>query len=184
MDGRELLDQISVAQVYTVTKLEAGSKKPKVPGRDSGVAAERRAADGPARVRHPALDPTCTPFQPYDSGDPTSRTVGCYDEGVHRALHQLARRRRAGLGGAGGRLLLPRREGDPDILNLARRRVELVKVNGTRLRSRRVRRRRRNVFTGFTSSRSRSSSRRQAHRDGRPPGRRRTPGDDTLLAIP
>lgn len=89
-DGRELLDQISGrTQTYTVTKVEGRSRK--VIARDVAVSP---ANVGPQTDRLaygiPAIDPTCSPFEGYDSGDPTSREVGCYDEDFSaRFIHPL-----------------------------------------------------------------------------------------------
>ena len=189
MDGRELLDQISGrAQVYTVTKLEAGSKKAKVLGQDLPVSPPNV---GPQTDRLaygiPALDPTCTPFQPYDSGDPTSRTVGCYDEAfTARFINSLGDEGRVWAGQAADFYYLDEK-GIFDILNLAGDAASsFVKVNGTRLVVPGARQtpQAENIFTGFNLfSIALEIPTTKLTGTGAPPAHDGTPGDDTLLAI-
>jgi hypothetical protein len=192
MDGRELLDQISGrSQVYTVTKLEAGVKKPKVIGRDLPVSP---ANVGPQTDRLaygiPAIDPSCTAFQGYDSGDPTSREVGCYDEDfTARFINPL------GDGGSEGRIWAGQaadfyyldEKGIFDIVNLAGDPASsFVKVNGTRLMVPGARQtpQAENVFTGFNLfSIALEIPTTKLTGTGQPPAHDGTPGDDTLLAI-
>jgi hypothetical protein len=189
MDGRELLDQISGrSQVYTVSKLEAGSKKPKVLGRNLPVSPPNV---GPQTDRLaygiPAFDPTCTAFQPYDSGDPTSRTVGCYNEAfTARFINSLGEEGRVWAGQAADFYYLDE-EGIFDVLNLAGDAASELR-EGQRHAARGSRRapdaagrerlhrvqplldRARDATTKLTGT-------------GQPPAHDGTPGDDTLLAI-
>jgi hypothetical protein len=192
MDGRELLDQISGrSQVYTVTKLEAGVKKPKIIGRDLPVSP---ANVGPQTDRLaygiPAIDPSCTPFQPYDSGDPTSRQVGCYNEAfTARFINPL------GDGGSEGRIWAGQaadfyyldEKGIFDIVNLAGDPASsFVKINGMRLQVPGARQtpQAENVFTGFNLfSIALEIPTTKLTGTGQLPAHNGTPGDDTLLAI-
>src|SRR5258705_3147574 len=80
MDGRELLDQISGrTQVYTVTKVENG--KSTVIGKDLPLSPPNVGPQTDRLVYGiPGIDPSCTAFQGYDSGNNASRTDGCYTQ--------------------------------------------------------------------------------------------------------
>ena len=189
-DGRELLDQISGRfQTYTVTKIEDRNKK--VLGKDLPLSP---ANVGPQTDRLaygiPAIDPTCAPFQGYDSGDPTSREVGCYDEAFSaRFINPL------GSGGSEGRVWAGQaadfyyldEKGIFDVLNLAGDPASsFVKVNGTRFQvpGARQRQQAENVFTGFNLfSIALEIPTSKLTGTGLPPAHDGTPGDDTLLAI-
>ncbi len=193
MDGRELLDQISGrSQVYTVTKIENGAfKKAKVIGERLPVSPSNV---GPQTDRLaygiPALDPNCTAFQGYDSGDPTSREVGCYDEAfTARFINPL------GANGSEGRIWAGQaadfyyldEKGIFDILNLAGDSASsFVKVNGVRLQvpGARQTQQAENVFTGFNLfSIALEIPTSKLTGTGMPPAHNGTPGDDTLLAL-
>jgi hypothetical protein len=189
-DGRELLDQISGrTQTYTVTKVEGRSKK--VLARDVAVSP---ANVGPQTDRLsygiPALDPTCTAFEGYDSGDPTSREVGCYDEAFSaRFIHPL------GNAGSEGRVWAGQaadfyyldEKGIFDVLNLAGDPASsFVKVNGQRFEvpGARHRPQAENVFTGFNLfSIALEIPTAKLTGNGKAVAHNGTPGDDTLLAI-
>ena len=191
-DGRELLDQISGrSQFYTVTKIEAGAKKGKVIGRGLPVSPSNV---GPQTDRLayniPAIDPSCTQFQGYDSGDPTSREVGCYNEAfTARFINPL------GDNGSEGRIWAGQaadfyyldEKGIFDVLNLAGDPASsFVKVNGTRLQVAGARQmpQAENVFTGFNLfSIALEIPTSKLTGTGQPPAHNGTPGDDTLLAI-
>jgi hypothetical protein len=190
MDGRELLDQISGrTQVYTVTKVEHGVKE--VIGKDLPLSP---ANIGPQTDRLayniPAFDPTCAPFKGYDSGDPTSREVGCYNEAFSaRFINQL------GDSGSEGRVWAGQaadfyyldEKGIFDVLNLAGDPASsFVKINGTRLQVPGARQspQAENVFTGFNLfSIALEIPTRKLTGTGQLPAHNGTPGDDTLLAI-
>lgn len=192
MDGRELLDQISGrSQVYTVTKLEAGSKKAKVIGERLPISPPNV---GPQTDRLayniPAIDPNCAAFKGYDSGDPTSRTVGCYDEAfTARFINPL------GENGSEGRIWAGQaadfyyldEKGIFDVVNLAGDQASsFVKVNGVRLQVPGARQmpQAENVFTGFNLfSIALEIPTSKLTGTGNPPAHNGTPGDDTLLAI-
>lgn len=138
----------------------------------------------------PALDPTCTPFAGYDSGDPTSREVGCYDEAFSaRFINSL------GNGGSEGRIWAGQaadfyyldEKGIFDVLNLAGDPASsFVKVNGQRFQvpGARQRPQAENVFTGFNLfSIALEIPTSKLTGTGLPPAHNGTPGDDTLLAI-
>lgn len=191
-DGRELLDQISGrSQVYTVTKLEKGVKKPRIIGANLPVSP---ANVGPQTDRLaygiPSLDPSCAPFKPYDSGDPTSREVGCYDEAfTARFINPL------GDNGSEGRVWAGQaadfyyldEKGIFDIVNLAGDAASsFVTVNGTRLVVPGARQtpQAENVFTGFNLfSIALEIPTPKLTGTGQLPAHDGTPGDDTLLAI-
>jgi hypothetical protein len=192
MDGRELLDQISGRfQVYSVTKLEKGVRRPKVIGQNLPVSP---ANVGPQTDRLaygiPALDPSCAPFQPYDSGDPTSREVGCYDEAfTARFINPL------GDNGSEGRVWAGQaadfyyldEKGIFDIVNLAGDPASsFATVNGTRVQVPGARQtpQAENVFTGFNLfSIALEIPTTKLTGTGQLPAHNGTPGDDTLLAI-
>lgn len=193
MDGRELLDQISGrTQTYTVTKIENGKvKKGKVIGRNLPVSP---ANVGPQTDRLaygiPSFNPSCAPFKPYDSGDPTSREVGCYDEAfTARFINPL------GTNGSEGRIWAGQaadfyyldEKGIFDVVNLAGDAASsFVKVNGTRLMVPGARQtpQAENVFTGFNLfSIALEIPTPLLTGTGQLPAHNGTPGDDTLLAI-
>jgi Domain of unknown function (DUF4331) len=189
-DGREILDQISGrVQTYTVTKIEdrikkvLGSHLPVSPA-NVGPQTDRLA------YNIPALDPTCTPFQGYDSGDPTSREVGCYNEAFSaRFINPL------GSGGDEGRVWAGQaadfyyldEKGIFDVLNLAGDPASsFVKINGERFQvpGARQRQQAENVFTGFNLfSIALEIPTSMLTGNHRLPAHNGTPGDDTLLAI-
>lgn len=189
-DGRELLDQISGrTQTYTVTKVEGRSRK--VIARDVAVSP---ANVGPQTDRLaygiPALDPTCSAFEGYDSGDPTSREVGCYDEDFSaRFIHPL------GDGGSEGRVWAGQaadfyyldEKGIFDVVNLAGDPASsFVKINGQRFEVPGARHtpQAENVFTGFNLfSIALEIPTAKLTGNGKPVPHNGTPGDDTLLAI-
>jgi hypothetical protein len=189
-DGRELLDQISGrTQTYTVTKIEGQTRK--VLGRDLAISP---ANVGPQTDRLaydiPSFDPNCTPFQGYDSGDPTSREVGCYDEAFSaRFINPL------GPDGSEGRVWAGEaadfyyldEKGIFDILNLAGDAASsFVKINGQRVvvPGARQKQQAENVFTGFNLfSIALELPTSLLTGTGRPPAHDGTPGDDTLLAL-
>ncbi|HZR81342.1 MAG TPA: DUF4331 family protein [Candidatus Binatia bacterium] len=190
MDGRELLDQISGrVQHYTVTKVEHGTRQ--VIGRDLSLSP---ANVGPQTDRLaygiPALDPSCSAFQGYDSGDPTSRTVGCYNEAFSaRFIHPL------GNNGSEGRVWAGQaadfyyldEKGIFDVINLAGDPASsFVKINGTRVQVPGARQtpQAENVFTGFNLfSIALELPTPKLTGTGALPAHDGTPGDDTLLAI-
>ena len=193
MDGRELLDQISGRQqVYTVKKVENGRfKKGKIIGGDLSVSP---ANVGPQTDRLaygiPAIDSNCSAFKGYDSGDPTSREVGCYNEAFSaRFIHPL------GDNGDEGRIWAGQaadfyyldEKGIFDILNLAGDQASsFVKVNGVRLQVPGARQmpQAENVFTGFNLfSIALEIPTTELTGTGQLPAHNGTPGDDTLLAI-
>ena len=189
-DGRELLDQISGrSQVYTVTKIEGRTRK--VLARDVPVSPSNV---GPQTDRLaygiPAIDPGCSPFKGYDSGDPTSREVGCYNEAfTARFINPL------GENGAAGRVWAGQaadfyyldEKGIFDILNLAGDQASsFIKVNGNRLVVPGARQtpQAENVFTGFNLfSIALEIPTKELTGTGAAPAHNGTPGDDTLLAI-
>lgn len=190
MDGRELLDQISGrSQTYTVTKIEGRSRK--VIARDLPVSPPNT---GPQTDRLaygiPAIDPTCTAFQGYDSGDPTSRTVGCYNEAFSaRFINPL------GTNGSEGRVWAGQaadfyyldEKGIFDIVNLAGDQASsFVKINGSRVPvpGARQTQQAENVFTGFNLfSVALEIPTTKLTGTGALPAHNGTPGDDTLLAL-
>jgi hypothetical protein len=194
MDGRELLDQISGrSQVYTVTKIEAGRRKNKTTVLGEGLPVSPSNI-GPQTDRLayniPAVDPGCTAFKGYDSGDPTSREVGCYNEAfTARFINPL------GENGSEGRVWAGQaadfyyldEKGIFDILNLAGDPASsFVKVNGVRLQVPGARQtpQAENVFTGFNLfSIALEIPTTKLTGTGMPPAHDGTPGDDTLLAI-
>jgi hypothetical protein len=176
-----------------VTKIEAGRRKGKttVLGRDLPVSPSNV---GPQTDRLayniPAIDPSCTAFKGYDSGDPTSREVGCYNEAfTARFINPL------GDNGSEGRVWAGQaadfyyldEKGIFDILNLAGDPASsFVKVNGVRLQVPGARQtpQAENVFTGFNLfSIALEIPTRNLTGTGMPPAHDGTPGDDTLLAI-
>ena len=197
MDGRELLDQISGrSQVYTVTKIEYGSgrhPKPKkvVIGRDLPLSPPNV---GPQTDRLayniPAIDPSCSAFKGYDSGDPTSREVGCYNEAFSaRFINPL------GENGSEGRIWAGQaadfyyldEKGIFDVVNLAGdAESSFVKVNGVRMQVPGARQtpQAENVFTGFNLfSIALELPTTKLTGTGALPAHDGTPGDDTLLAL-
>ncbi len=192
MDGRELLEQISGrSQVYTVTKLVAGKRKGTVLGSNLPVSPPNTGPQTDRLAyRIPDLDPNCAPFKPYDSGDPTSREVGCYDEAFSaRFINPL------GTNGSEGRVWAGQaadfyyldEKGIFDVLNLAGDAASsFVKVNGVRMPVPGARQmpQAENVFTGFNLfSIALEIPTRLLTGTGLPPAHDGTPGDDTLLAI-
>jgi hypothetical protein len=191
-DGRELLDQISGRrQVYSVTKVEKGVKKPKIIGQNLPVSP---ANVGPQTDRLaygiPALDPSCAPFKGYDSGDPTSREVGCYNEAfTARFINPL------GDNGSEGRVWAGQaadfyyldEKGIFDVVNLAGDPASsFLTVNGTRVQVPGARQtpQAENVFTGFNLfSIALEIPTTKLTGTGQLPAHDGTPGDDTLLAI-
>jgi hypothetical protein len=193
VDGRELLDQISGrSQVYTVTKIESGVRKRKkvigerlpISPSNVGPQTDRLA------YKIPDLDPNCTPFQGYDSGNPTSREVGCYDEAFSaRFINPL------GENGSEGRIWAGQaadfyyldEKGIFDVLNLAGDPASsFVKINGVRRQVPGARQmpQAENVFTGFNLfSIALEIPTSKLTGTGMPPAHNGTPGDDTLLAI-
>ena len=190
MDGRELLDQISGRfQTYTVTKVERGRKV--VLGRGLAISPPNV---GPQTDRLaygiPAIDPTCSAFKGYDSEDPTSREVGCYNEAFSaRFIHPL------GQAGAEGRVWAGQaadfyyldEKGIFDVVNLAGDpKSSFVKINGQRFPVPGARQtpQAENVFTGFNLfSIALEIPTSKLTGTGNPPAHNGTPGDDTLLAI-
>src|SRR5215471_16020608 len=190
MDGRELLDQISGRfQTYTVTKVERGRKL--VLGRGLPISP---ANVGPQTDRLayniPSFDPTCAPFKGYDSDDPTSREVGCYNEAFSaRFIHPL------GTNGSEGRVWAGQaadfyyldEKGIFDVLNLAGDpKSSFVKINGQRFTvpGARQTQQAENVFTGFNLfSIALEIPTSKLTGTGNLPAHNGTPGDDTLLAI-
>lgn len=190
MDGRELLDQISGrVQTYTVTKVENGKRT--VLGRNLPISP---ANVGPQTDRLayniPAVNPSCSAFQGYDSGDPKSREVGCYDEAfTARFINPL------GQSGSEGRVWAGQaadfyyldEKGIFDVLNLAGDPASsFVKINGKRLQvpGARQTQQAENVFTGFNLfSIAFELPTSKLTGTGAPPAHDGTPGDDTLLAI-
>jgi hypothetical protein len=190
MDGRELLEQISGrSQVYTVAKIENGVRT--VVGKDLPVSPPNV---GPQTDRLsygiPAIDPNCSDFQGYDSGDPTSRSVGCYDEAfTARFINPLGHNGSEGRAWAGqaADFYYLDEKGIFDILNLAGDSASsFVKVNGVRLQVPGARQtpQAENVFTGFNLfSIALEIPTAKLTGTGLPPAHNGTPGDDTLLAL-